>query len=89
VNAHEVLGVRPGASAHEVRVAWRRQARHTHPDCGGDAALFQRGLEAYRHLTGARRGTSPVLVAPRQTPARLALRWVRRRHQRARSPRVI
>ncbi len=33
---HEVLGVRPGASATAIKVAWRRLAREHHPDLTGD-----------------------------------------------------
>lgn len=33
---HEVLGVRPGASAATIKAAWRRLARAHHPDLTGD-----------------------------------------------------
>ena len=33
---HEVLGVRPGASAATIKAAWRRLARSHHPDLTGD-----------------------------------------------------
>lgn len=48
---HEVLGVAPGASPQEVRAAFRRFATTNHPDCGGDAARFSAGVDAYRRLT--------------------------------------
>ena len=37
---YEVLGVSPTASADELRRAYRRLLRHTHPDVGGDPAAF-------------------------------------------------
>ncbi|AMB59212.1 J domain-containing protein [Microterricola viridarii] len=37
---YEVLGVAPGASDEELRKAYRRMLRATHPDTGGDTARF-------------------------------------------------
>ena len=50
MNPYDVLGVRPGASADEVRAAWRRKVLTAHPDRGGDEAAFAEALEAYRAL---------------------------------------
>jgi hypothetical protein len=36
VNAYTVLGVEPGASMREVRLAWRRLVKQLHPDTGLD-----------------------------------------------------
>ena len=44
--AARLLGVTPGAGPDEARAAWRRFARTTHPDRGGDASEFRRGREA-------------------------------------------
>jgi plastocyanin len=75
--AHEVLGVRPGAPASEVRDAYRRLARLHHPDrfasAGADArAAAERRMrelnDAYRFL----RSAPPATVArprPRPRPA--------------------
>ncbi len=94
MNPFEVLGVRPGASADEVRAAWRRRARATHPDRGGDEATFTEVLEAYRTLTGGQAPRTPRSGAPvvfiRTTGApRRAARWLRRRRSGRSSPRVV
>lgn len=39
-SAYEVLGVAPDTSDAELRRAYRLRLRQTHPDTGGDAALF-------------------------------------------------
>ncbi|MEH3089868.1 MAG: DnaJ domain-containing protein [Microbacterium arborescens] len=39
-SAYEVLGVEPRADDEELRRAYRLRLRQTHPDTGGDAALF-------------------------------------------------
>lgn len=49
--AHDVLGVRPGATRREVTEAFRRFALRNHPDHGGDPDRFQAGVDAYRRLT--------------------------------------
>jgi hypothetical protein len=66
--AHEVLGIGPGASREEITEAFRRYARHHHPDRGGDASRFQAGVDAYRRLTGARtlRPAAPHVVFHRR-----------------------
>jgi len=85
---HEVLGLRPGATPVEVRTAWRRIAADTHPDHGGDPDAFARAFDAYRRLRAAApRGV--VTVAPRSGALGLGLRWLRRRRQRSRHPRVL
>ena len=93
MNPHEVLGVRTGASRDEVRAAWRRRARATHPDRGGDEAAFAEVLEAYRSLTGEApprpSGGAPVVFFRRTGPAARAGRWWRRRRTRRPRPRVV
>ena len=46
----EILGLGPGASPADVRSAWRRLSRQTHPDAGGTAALFRTVTEAYERV---------------------------------------
>ena len=94
MNPHEVLGVRPGASPDEVRAAWRRRARATHPDRGGDEAAFAKVLEAYRRLSGEHAPRPPGSGVPvvffRSAGApRRAARWLRRRRSGRSSPRVV
>ena len=48
--AYGVLGLQRGATESEVRAAWRRAARETHPDVGGDAVAFRVAREAYETL---------------------------------------
>jgi hypothetical protein len=80
-----VLGVHPDASADEVRRAWRRVARTTHPDSGGDEAAFAEALAAYQTLTDPPRGRSrsgaPVVFARRRGARARAARWWRRRRR--------
>lgn len=48
---YDVLGVSPTATSEEVRAAYRRLSRRTHPDAGGDGALFRLVASAYRTLS--------------------------------------
>ena len=47
---YEVLGVSKGASADELKKAFRRTAIEHHPDKGGDEAKFKELNEAYEVL---------------------------------------
>lgn len=86
---HAVLRVAPTARADELRRAWRRRARQTHPDHGGDPDAFAAVHQAYRLLVSrALTPASPVLVR-RLGPAAVAARWWRRRDDRVRRPRVV
>ena len=44
--AHQILGLEPGASAEQVRRAHRRLIKHMHPDQGGSTYLASRVNEA-------------------------------------------
>jgi len=48
---YSILGVPKGASADEVKKAYRKMASQHHPDKGGDTAKFQQIEEAYRVLS--------------------------------------
>ncbi|MBD8044177.1 DnaJ domain-containing protein [Arthrobacter sp. Sa2BUA2] len=50
---YEVLGVTPSATADEIRSAYRRAARQTHPDHGGSSERFHQVSEAYQVLSNA------------------------------------
>ena len=48
---YEELGVERTAKAEEIKAAYRRRVRETHPDAGGDAAEFRRVQQAYDVLS--------------------------------------
>jgi curved DNA-binding protein CbpA len=70
---YEILGVTEGASAEEVRQAYRRLVKAAHPDLAGDPARFRLVTEAYDVLSDPTqraaydRGLRPQWVA---APAR-------------------
>jgi curved DNA-binding protein CbpA len=88
-SAYEVLGVAADAADDELRKAYRLRLRQTHPDTGGDAALFvqvQRAWElvgtpdarsAYDRGHGF--GASAVIRSGRRRRRRAARAGVRRR----------
>ena len=47
-NPYEVLGIEPGD---DVKAAYRKRARETHPDRGGSAEEFEIVHRAYKLLT--------------------------------------
>ncbi len=47
---YEVLGVSPSATADELRRAYRRRLRETHPDTGGDAVEFTAVQRAWERV---------------------------------------
>jgi hypothetical protein len=70
-DAYGVLGLPRGATDTQVRAAWRRAARVTHPDTGGDARAFRIAREAYEILTDSvRRAAHDRLLDARAERAR-------------------
>lgn len=71
------LEIARGASRQEIRRAYLRLARSTHPDCNDDPAAHQRFLRvraAYEMLTGTSGATAspePVATAVRVTPGEI------------------
>lgn len=74
----ELLGLRHDACVGDVRAAWRRLSRQTHPDAGGTDALFRRVTEAYervladveyRDRNGPRRHAASENVTPESPSA--------------------
>ena len=52
ITARLTLGVDDTASKDEIKTAWRRRVKQTHPDAGGDTQEFQKVQEAYKVLFG-------------------------------------
>jgi molecular chaperone DnaJ len=58
---YEVLGLKKGASASEIKKAFRTLAKELHPDKGGDENAFKEVNEAYEVLSD----TNPAKLAKR------------------------
>jgi DnaJ domain len=52
---YQVLGVPVTATEREIKAAYRRAARQSHPDHGGDPAAFRQVTAAYEVLSDSRR----------------------------------
>lgn len=52
---YRVLGVSPDASEEDIKRAYRRRARESHPDAGGDEEDFKEVQHAYQVLSDPRR----------------------------------
>lgn len=50
MNPYDILGVPPTASEQQIKSAYRRRARETHPDAGGDGDEFSLVSRAYSIL---------------------------------------
>jgi len=70
---YEELGVSTDADAEQIKAAFRRRARETHPDQGGDREEFQRVQAAYEVLSDPKKrahydATGSAGVAPGDVP---------------------
>lgn len=63
VSVWTTLGVEPGVTEDELKLAFRRRAVETHPDQGGDPEAFRRVLHAYDEAR--RRLRRPKRAAPK------------------------
>lgn len=52
LNSFEILGVASTATPAEIKRSYRELSRITHPDHGGNPALFRLVTSAYRELQG-------------------------------------
>jgi len=80
-NPWVVLGVVEDAPYHEVQRAFRRRAKQTHPDSGGDAAQFASVVQAFRAVRQAlplehpRRPPCPTPYDPWLRPCSTTRSW--------------
>lgn len=51
IDPYDILGVAHDATDDQIKLAYRRQAKETHPDSGGDAVSFDRVQKSYDLLT--------------------------------------
>lgn len=68
--ARTILGVGPRAGADQVRRAYRRLARHHHPDAGGDPDAFHRLRQAVDLLVERPPQEPPAATPPRSNVRR-------------------
>ncbi|MDA8205729.1 MAG: J domain-containing protein [Thermaerobacter sp.] len=52
---YDILEISPNASLEEIKKAYHRMARLTHPDTGGDPMMMRRVIEAYETLSDVNR----------------------------------
>lgn len=60
LNPYEVLHLVPGATHEEIRAAYRRASRATHPDLGGNSHAFHQVQLAFAALTSGPGGVAPA-----------------------------
>jgi len=86
--ARQILGVPSSCDRAAIEAAFRRRARHSHPDHGGSVERFRQVVEARQALSAP---SSPPLIVIHQPPwwrLILAALSARLRMQRAATPRV-
>jgi DnaJ-class molecular chaperone len=63
---YETLGLQEGATAEEIRAAYKSKVQTHHPDKGGDVDVFQKIVKAYKRLSKRKcnqcGGTGKVVV---------------------------
>jgi hypothetical protein len=74
---YRILGLAPGASANEIRSAYRRMAKRYHPDAAGERALprFLAIQAAYEALVDANGDLRRGAGASRQAPGSRGAAW--------------
>lgn len=58
---YSTLGVPPDATPAEIKAAYKRKAKETHPDAGGDAEKFQQVTLAHRILSDGEKRAAEIL----------------------------
>lgn len=86
IEASALLGVKPDASAEQVRSAWRVWARVSHPDAGGDPAHFRDLVRARDVMLD---GSTPMPTPMPEPDPRARLREVLRQPRPDRRLRLV
>jgi hypothetical protein len=86
LDPHELLGIRPGATPGEARLAYRRLARLVHPDRGGTEELFSLVEAAYQAVSRPRAGYHNTFAESVWDPYHVRRRPPPPRYSRPRSP---
>lgn len=60
MDPYTILGIRKGASADEIKKAYRRLARMHHPDKGGSEEMFKKIQNAYDSLESSEPAPAPT-----------------------------
>ncbi|WP_026550272.1 J domain-containing protein [Arthrobacter sp. Br18] len=74
---YDLLGVAPGATDKQIKDAYRRAARASHPDLGGSDELFHSVAVAYETLGNPARRQRYDAGNGTRSPARTAAAWPR------------
>lgn len=80
VTHYEVLGVPPTADADEIKKAYKRRLKTSHPDVGGSTGLFRLVQEAYEVLSDPARRAAYDRAARDNNPGKTEESRSQRRH---------